>query len=63
MIIIINGQIYNFKYRIKKILEISMNILKFEKRNFFTLLKNNNLKNSSLNIKKFEKNFVFFSKK
>ena len=40
-----------------------MNILKFEKKNFVTTVKNKNLKNCSLNIKKIEKNFVFFSKK
>jgi len=40
-----------------------MNILKFEKKNFFTSVKNKSLKSSSFNIKKVEKNFVFFSKK
>ena len=63
MNIIINGQFYNLKYKINKILEISMNILKFEKKNFFTLAKNKNLKKTSFTVKKNEKNFVFFSKK
>ena len=63
MNIIINGQFYNLKYKINKILEISMNILKFEKKNFVTLAKNKNLKKTSFTVKKNEKNFVFFSKK
>ena len=40
-----------------------MNILKFEKKNFITTVKSKKLKNSSVNIKKIEKKFVFFSKK
>jgi len=40
-----------------------MNILKFEKKNFINSVKNQNFKNYSFNIKKVEKNFVFFSKK
>ena len=40
-----------------------MNILKFEKKNFITAVKSKKLKNSSVNTKKIEKNFIFFSKK
>ena len=45
------------------ILEIFMNIIKFEKKKFITTVKNKNFKNSSFNLKKVEKNYVFFSKK
>ena len=40
-----------------------MNILKFEKKNFITSVKNQNLKNYPINVGKVEKKFVFFSKK
>ena len=40
-----------------------MNILKFEKKNLITKVKNKSLKNSTFNLKNIEKNFVFFSKK
>tara|TARA_B100000963_G_scaffold78008_1_gene66011 strand:- start:84 stop:488 length:405 start_codon:yes stop_codon:yes gene_type:complete len=40
-----------------------MNIIKFEKKNFITTIKDKNFKNSSFNLKKVEKNYVFFSKK
>ena len=40
-----------------------MNILKFEKKSLFTTVQNKSRKNSTLKIKKIEKNFVFFSKK
>ena len=40
-----------------------MNIIKFEKKKFITTVKNKNFKNSSFNLKKVEKNYVFFSKK
>ena len=40
-----------------------MNILKFEKNNLFTKVKNKSLNHSTFSIKKIDKNFVFFSKK
>jgi len=39
-----------------------MNIVKFEKKSFFTPPKNTNKKYDNVNIKKIEKNFIFFSK-
>ena len=44
------------------ILEIIMNIVKFEKKSFFTPPKNTNKKYDNVNIKKIEKDFIFFSK-
>ena len=63
MNIIINGQLYYFKCRIELMLEIYMNILKFEKKNFVNTVKNKNPIGSLFNIIQIEKKIIFFSKK
>ena len=40
-----------------------MNILKFEKKSFINATKDTDIKNQTYNMKKFEKNFIFFTKK
>ena len=62
IIIIIIGQYYTLKYTMSYILEIIMNIVKFEKKSFFKPPKNTNKKYDNVNIRKIEKNFIFFSK-
>ncbi len=43
-------------------LELNMNILKFEKKNYIGLVKKTNININNINIKKIEKKLVFFSK-
>ena len=39
-----------------------MNVLKFEKKSFITSINNEDIKKNTLNLKKIEKRFIFFSK-
>ena len=62
MNIIIIGQHYKLKYRIIKVLEIIMNIVKLEIKNSISSTNNTNIKNNAINLKIIEKKFIFFSK-
>lgn len=50
------------KCKVRQLLGFNMNIVKFEKKNHIGLVNKTNINDIAINIKKIEKNLVFFSK-